>query len=87
MPDHPMARNIDWATLPPLLGFNETSLRPGSEAVVEICNEGAWYPLLASRMHQKGRVTSWTTGASPHWGINLMKWKLYPQLWQQVFGL
>jgi uncharacterized membrane protein len=86
MPDHPMARNLDWPTLPPLLGFNETKLRHGSEAIVEIRNEEQWYPLLASRPFKSGRVTCWTTGASPHWGINFMKWKLYAQFWKQVFA-
>jgi uncharacterized membrane protein len=65
--------------------LNETRLREGCEAVVEIHDKGAWYPLLASRTYSGGRVTSWTMGASPHWAINFMKWKQYPQLWKQVF--
>ncbi|HTR98190.1 MAG TPA: glutamine amidotransferase, partial [Bacteroidota bacterium] len=78
-------RGIDWSTLPALLGFNETSLRPGCESVLEIENQGTWYPLLAARPYGKGRVTCWTTGASPHWGINFMKWREYPRFWKQVF--
>jgi uncharacterized membrane protein len=86
LPDHPMVRGIDWSTLPALLGFNETRLREGCDAIVEIGSEGAWYPLLASRPYKRGRVTCWTTGASPHWGINFMTWKQYPQFWSQVFA-
>jgi uncharacterized membrane protein len=85
-PDNPMVRGIDWSTLPPLLGFNETSLRDGCESLVEINNQDTWHPLLAARTYGKGRITCWTTGASPHWGINLMKWSLYPQFWKQVFA-
>ena len=85
LPDHPMAAGIDWSTLPAVLGFNETRLRRGCDAVVEIRDQGEWYPLLASRRFGAGKVTSWTTGASPHWGINVMKWKQYPQFWKQVF--
>jgi len=86
MPGHPAVRGIDWSTVPALLGFNETSLRKGSDSIVEIQNQGTWYPLFASRSHGKGRVTSWTTGASPHWGINFMKWNQYTQFWTQVFS-
>jgi uncharacterized membrane protein len=85
-PGNPLVSGIDWSTLPPLLGFNETRLREGSELLVEIRDQGTWYPLLASRRYKEGRVTCWMTGASPHWGINFMKWKLYPRLWQQVFA-
>ena len=58
----------------------------GSDSIVEILNAGMWHPLLASRAHGKGKVTSWTTGASPHWGINFMKWNQYAQFWKQVFS-
>ena len=85
MPDHPTVKGLDWSTLPALLGFNETRLRNGSDGIVEIQNQGEWFPLLASRTFGKGRVTCWTTGASPHWGINFMKWKQYPLFWRQVF--
>jgi uncharacterized membrane protein len=86
LPDHPMVRGIEWSTMPPLLGFNETSFREGSENLVEINNQGTWYPLLAARTCGRGRITCWTTGASPHWGINFMKWSLYPRFWKQVFA-
>ncbi len=86
MPDHPMVKSIDWSTLPAVLGFNETQLRDGCDALVEIHDQGKWYPLLASRTYHQGRVTCWTTGASPHWGINFMKWKQYPLFWKQVFA-
>ena len=86
LPEHPIVAGLDWTTAPPLLGFNETSLRDGGEAVVEIENQGKWYPLLASHRMGSGRVTCWTTGASPHWGINFMKWDAYEQFWKQVFS-
>ena len=86
LPDDPIVRGIDWSSLPALLGFNETRLRDGCRAVVEIGDQGIWYPLLAAREYGKGRVTCWTTGASPHWGINFMKWPRYADLWKQVFA-
>jgi len=87
MNDHPAVKGIDWSTVPPPLGFNEASIRGGCHCVLEVENHGLWYPLFADRTFGKGRVTCWMTGASPHWGINFMKWKLYNRFWSQVFGL
>ena len=84
-PAHSMTKGIDWTTMPPLLGFNETRPRPGCDVLVEIHDQGKWYPLLAARSAGKGKVTCWMSGASPHWGINFMKWKEYRRFWKQVF--
>lgn len=84
--NHPAINNIDWNTVPPILGFNETKLSEGATAIVEIENLGKWHPLLAERSYGKGRVTCWTTGASPHWGINFMQWDQYTRFWHQLFS-
>jgi uncharacterized membrane protein len=82
---HPFVKGIDWASFPPLLGFNEVKLRSGAESIIEIENMGKWHPLLTAHNFGKGYVSCWMTGASPHWGINFMKWKEYPKFWKQVF--
>lgn len=87
IPDHPALEGIDFETLPPLLGFNQTKPRLECKTVMEIGFLGRWYPLLAERRFVKGKVSVWTTGASPHWGVNFVKWPHYRQFWQQVFGL
>ena len=84
--NHWMIKGIDWSTIPPLLGFNECRLRKDSKCLVEIKNMGKWHPLLAMHNYGNGVVTCWMTGASPHWGINFMKWKEYNKFWQQVFN-
>jgi uncharacterized membrane protein len=84
--DHPSVKGLDWKSCPPLLGFNEVKIRPGAESIVEIENLGKWHPLFAEHKFGKGRVSCWMTGASPHWGINFMKWKQYSQFWSQVFS-
>jgi uncharacterized membrane protein len=83
--DHPVLEGISLDEIPPILGFNETSLRPGATALLEIENMGTWHPLLAIQPFGEGKVSAFTTSASPHWGINLVKWDSYPQLWQQLF--
>lgn len=88
--ENPMIAGIDFTKLPPLLGFNETRQRDEAcedcNTIVEIEFLGRWYPLLAERALEKGRVTAWTTGASPHWGINFVRWPQYEQFWRQVFA-
>ena len=84
-PEHRMVAGLDWSRAPPLLGFNQCRLRAGCECLVEIEDRDARHPLLATRTFGAGRVTCWTTGASPHWGINFMKWNQYDQFWRQVF--
>ena len=86
LPGHAYVKGIDWTSAPPLLGFNECVTREGSDCIVEIENLGEWHPLLAARNFGSGLVTCWTTGASPHWGINLMKWRSYAQFWTQLFS-
>lgn len=85
MPEHHATDGIDWATVPPILGFNETTLREGCDCIVEIRNQSTWHPLLAERRYGDGRVSCWMTGASPHWGINFMKWDAYARFWRQLF--
>lgn len=84
--DNPIAKGIDWSSIPPLLGFNEVKKRDDAETLIEIRNMDDWHPLLAYRSVGKGKTSAWMTGASPHWGINFMKWKQYPQFWQQLFS-
>lgn len=84
-PEHPMMRGLEWSTAPPLLGFNECRLRADATSLVEIHDQGRWHPLLALRPFGDGRVSCWMSGASPHWGINFMRWRQYDQFWRQVF--
>lgn len=85
-PDHAVNTGLDWSTAPPVLGFNQCRLRQGADCSVEIVDRDQRYPLLAERSVGHGRVTCWMTGASPHWGINFMKWQQYGRFWRQVFA-
>ena len=84
---HPAVRGIDWSGVPPILGFNETRPAQGASVILEIRNGYSWYPLLAERSIGGGRTTAWTTSASPHWGINFMKWEHCDRFWSQVFAV
>ena len=84
-PDHPAVKDIDWSTIPPILGFNEVKKRNDGTNLLEVRNGSDWHPLLSVREYGKGLTSAWMTGASPHWGINFMKWKEYPKFWRQLF--
>jgi uncharacterized membrane protein len=84
--NHPILQGIDLDAFPPLLGFNETRCCSEAETILEIYYRDQWFPLLAQRTFGRGRVSAWTTGASPHWGINLVKWTQYGQFWRQLFS-
>ena len=83
--NHAIVKNIDWSTIPPILGFNEVIKRSDAETLLEIKDGDQWHPLFATRNYGKGKVSAWMTGASPHWGINFMKWSEYPKFWKQLF--
>ncbi len=85
-PEDVAVTGLDWTSVPDILGFNQVSLREGAKALVEIEDQGTWHPLLAEHQYGKGRVTAWMTGASPHWGINFMKWSQYDKFWHQLFA-
>jgi uncharacterized membrane protein len=85
VPGHPFIEGINYQDIPPILGFNETTLRPGATSVLDIGHAGKWYPLLAYQPFGKGYSSAFTSSASPHWGINLVMWEQYNQLWQQLF--
>jgi len=80
------ARRVSIQPTITLLGFNETRRCDGCDTIVEIQFADRWYPLLAARALGRGRVTAWTTGASPHWGVNFVKWPQLNQFWRQVFS-
>ena len=84
--NHPAVQGIDWSTVPPILGFNETRPGCGAKVIAEIRHGRTWYPLLAERAVGKGRSTAWTTSASPHWGVNFMKWEHYDRFWAQLYA-
>ncbi|MGD2134535.1 MAG: glutamine amidotransferase [Gemmatimonadales bacterium] len=82
---HPVLDGIRLEEFPPLLGFNQTALRDGADAILEIRAQDTWYPLLAAHRFGGGKVSAFTSSASPHWGINLVTWNQYARLWQQLF--
>lgn len=82
---HRVLEGIPLEGIPPILGFNETALRDGAEVILEIRGHDRWFPLLAAQGFGHGKASAFTSSASPHWGINLVKWDQYDRLWHQLF--
>ena len=70
---------IDFATFPPILGYNKTRPRPGCEVLASVKETGD--PLVALGRFGKGRVLAYTSDPAPHWGCNFVYWDKYPAFW------
>ncbi len=72
---------IDFAGLPPILGYNRTT--PVSEGQVLARWRETGDPMLAVRSYGKGRVLAYTSDPAPHWGCNFVYWSGYGEFWRQ----
>lgn len=77
--------NIDFSSIPPILGYNKTILREGFDTVIEIRDTGD--PLLAYGEVGKGKVLAYMSDPAPHWGCNFVFWKYYNQFWLDCLDL
>lgn len=76
---HPMICDIDFAGLPPILGYNETKPRADCQTVAFWSNSN--HPLLAVGTFGQGRTLAYTSDPAPHWGLNFVFWQHYNQFW------
>jgi uncharacterized membrane protein len=81
-PDHPILKNIDFSSLPPVLGYNKVKPRKGYEVLANW--KGSDDPLVAAGECGKGKVVAYTSDPAPHWGCNFVSWKEYNQFWLNI---
>jgi len=77
--------NIDFGSIPPILGYNKTLPREGFEVVIESGETGD--PLLAFGKIGKGKVLAYMSDPAPHWGCNFVFWKHYDNFWLDCVDL
>lgn len=80
MENHAIMKGIqeDW---PPVLGYNKSVLKPGSELVASICGD----PFLAAADFGKGRSAVLSTDCAPHWAPpEFCNWKYYDVLFRNI---
>lgn len=76
---------IDFRTMPPLLGYNKTLPRPEGEILLKIKETGD--PLAAIITFGQGRIFAFTSDPAPHWGCNFIFWGEYTEFWLQSLAL
>ena len=82
--------SIDWPginpeTMPPILGYNLTRAKNGSEVLLSVEQTGD--PLLAHGKFGKGRTLAYMSDPAPHWGCNFVFWEHYNQFWLACMDL
>jgi uncharacterized membrane protein len=81
-PEHPILSGMDFATAPPILGYNITKPRP--DATVLAHWSGSNDPALVVAQYGQGRVAAYTSDPAPHWGCNLVYWDQYQRFWLNI---
>lgn len=84
--DHPILRGLgtDW---PPLLGFNEVTLKEGAEVLATASEDYGSLPLLVTGTYGKGRTVAWTSDVGPHWlPPEFSAWAGYKTLFEQMIA-
>lgn len=71
--------SVDFAAMPPLLGYNRTVAR--ADATVHVTVQETGDPLLATMSHGSGATLAFTSDPAPHWGCNLVQWHGYQEFW------
>jgi uncharacterized membrane protein len=77
---HFITEGID-AEWPFLLGFNEVTVKQGSELLVEVQD----HPLLVIGSFGKGRSVAWTSDVGPHWcPKEFVEWRGFGEVWARI---
>lgn len=78
-------KKIDFASIPPILGYNKTLPHENFDIILKIKETGD--PLLAYGEIGKGKVLAYMSDPAPHWGLNFVKWKYYNQFWLKCLDI
>lgn len=79
--DHPVTAGLDWTDGPTLYGYNRVGgLAADARLLATVDGE----PLLATREVGDGRVVAYTSDPGVMWGLDLIEWADYADLWGQA---
>lgn len=70
---------VDFATFPPILGYNQVKPRPGCDVLLTVQETGD--PLVAVGQFGLGKVLAYMSDPAPHWGCNFVFWEQYADFW------
>jgi uncharacterized membrane protein len=75
----PVFKNVNFQTMPPILGYNKTVPIPEGRVLVRVKDTGD--PLVAVRPYGRGHVLAYMSDPAPHWGCNFIFWEGYAAFW------
>ncbi len=81
-PDHDIFKDVNFNTLPPVLGYNKVKAREGCEVLANW--SGTDDPLVAVGKFGEGKAVAYTSDPAPHWGCNFVFWNEYNQFWLNI---
>ena len=81
-PGNPIVSGIDWASAPPLRGYNISGLKP--DADLPLYSPDHSDPLLATWRYGLGRTFAFTSDDQPHWAVHWLSWPGFGRLWGQT---
>lgn len=74
---------INWATQPPLLGYDLTTAKPG--ATLALTAPGEFHdPVFATWRYGLGRTFAFTSDDRAHWAVRWLGWDGYQRFWAQA---
>lgn len=79
---HPILKDIDLSTLPPILGYNIVKPREGFDVIAVWDDDRS--PAITLGQIGKGKVLAYTSDPAPHWGCNFVFWEDYNKFWTNV---
>lgn len=79
---HPILKDIDLSTLPPILGYNIVKPREGFDVIAVWDDDQS--PAITLGQIGKGKVLAYTSDPAPHWGCNFVFWEDYNKFWTNV---
>lgn len=78
-PGQQIFQNIDFASFPPILGYNKTLSIDNGTVLLNVKETGD--PLVAIGKYGKGNVLAYMSDPAPHWGCNFVFWEQYNAFW------
>ena len=81
--DSPILKGLPTGNLPPLLGYNSTTIKPEADAILRSPDGD---PILAGWQYGLGRSVAWTPDMKGQWGTNWVAWPQFSQFAGQLIS-